>query len=276
MINIDRLNSSAPDIDHERIAQLEARWDDALTTVAEALYPDKSADNLPIEALAQESESRFVRQPNTQLLIGIAGPGAAGKGTLSRYFAEELGYNKVVNTTTRARREGENHGEDYYFVDHDQFSTAQNLGHFALALERIGRGMYGITHDEISDKLSTATGGCIVEENPENILELFANIDSETTQAILLYVLPNYPIVRHSLDRLRYRLSQESDPAKRSLTPDVFESTLGDRQIDEFCVTAELPRHPNVTPVFIINDDLEQTKAKLATMFGDDDAGTRN
>lgn len=221
--------------------------------------------------LAYESQANFTRHPDTQLLIGIAGPGAAGKGTLGRYLSGELGFDKVINTTTREKREGEIHGIDYFFVDHTQFTTTQNLGQFALALERLGRGWYGISQEEITHKLSTATGGCIFEENPENIMKLFANVDDPAVQAVLLYVLPQQPVMQNSLLHLQHRLSLEQDPAKQILTPEIFESTLGDRQIDEFLALAALPGHPAITPIFVVNDDLEETEATLTTMFG----GTR-
>lgn len=252
----------------ERIAQLEARWDTALKEVQMVLFPNTST-SVPIDILTHESQSNFERQPDAQLLIGLAGPGAAGKGTLSRYLADELGYSKVVNTTTRPRREGEIDGIDYFFTDHSQFTTEQNLGKFALALERVGRGMYGISHEEIARKLSGTTTGSILEENPANIMELFSNSNNPGAQAVLLYVLPPYPVIKNSLARLQHRLSLEQDVKKQIITPEVFESTLGDRQIDEFLALTELPQHPNITPIFIVNDNLETTKSQIAAMFGE-------
>jgi len=256
------------EITPERIAQLEARWDTALKEVQMLLFPKASTD-VPINILTRESQNGFERQPEAQLLIGLAGPGAAGKGTLSRYFAEELGYSKVVNTTTRPKREGEIDGIDYFFTDHSQFTTEQNLGKFALALERVGRGMYGISHEEIARKLSSTATGSILEENPANIMELFANSNNPDTQAVLLYVLPPHPVIQNSLARLQHRLSLEQDMKKQIITPEVFESTLGDRQIDEFLALTKLPHHPNITPIFIVNDNLETTKSQIAAMFGE-------
>lgn len=271
-IDIPKFDSHPIAAHQERIAELESRWDEALERIKSELYPETPIDDKPApSALAHESQANFRRTPGAQLLIGVAGPGAAGKGTLGGYLSNELGFSKVINTTTRSRREGETDGADYFFVDRREFSTRQNLGHFALTLERIGRGMYGISHEEIAKKLAESRAGCVIEENPANLMELFSNIENSDAQTVLLYILPEHPIVKNSLHRLEQRQSEESDPAKRAVTPEIFESTLGDRQIDEFLALAELPQHPNITPVFVINANLEDTKIKLATMFGDND-----
>ncbi len=270
-MNIDHLQTKLS-VAPERVAELEARWDNSLKYIKSIFYPHSLEHGTAGTALSLESQLRFHHEPDMQLLIGIAGPGAAGKGTIGRHLVNNLGYEKVVNTTTRGKREGEIEGADYFFTDRREFTTKENLGHFALSLERIGRGMYGISHEEIARKLSAAQTGCIVEENPANLMQLFDNIKTQNTQAVLLYILPKHPIVKHSLERLEHRLSLESDPEKRILTPEVFESTLGDRQIDEFLALSDLPNHPAITPLFIVNDGLEETKTTLNSLLGSRDA----
>src|SRR5690606_22610335 len=125
--------------------------------------------------------------------------------------------------------------------------AAKELGQFVLSMLRIGRGWYGITHEEITKRLAESEAGCVIEENPSNLIKLFNHVDEPNTQNVLLYVLPEHPIIKHSLARLQQRQALESDPAKRFVTPDIFESTLGDRQIDEFNDLVELLQHPNIT-----------------------------
>lgn len=263
----------APLVDPERIDALDTRWDEALRHMVATLYPSTPPhEDTPNTVLARESQANFIRHPDTQLLVGIAGPGAVGKGTLGRYLASELGFSKVINTTTRPRREGEVDGLDYFFVDHQAFTTTQALGQFALSLERLGRGMYGISHEEITRKLDTGKTGCIFEENPANIIKLLSEAETPQAQAVLLYILPGYPIMENSLAHLTHRLSLEQNQAKQTLTPEIFESTLGDRQIDEFRALAELTDHPSITPLFIVNDDLGVAKAQLTSILGDTNA----
>ena len=203
------------------------------------------------------------------MIMGVAGPGAAGKGTLGKIILNNLGFSKIVNTTTRAQREGEQDGQDYYFVKEDDFTNTQQNGQFALSLERPGRGFYGITDSEIRAKLDGSSSGCLFEENPQNILELFAN-DSldQPVDKVLLYVLPPQPIIETTMARLQKRLDNEIDPAKRILTPENFESTLGDRQIDEFLAIKDIQKNPTVQPIFLIMHNPEQGGQDIATILG--------
>lgn len=265
-MSIDSLPPIHSAISMERISELQTRWNEALSAMAEILYPEDSSVDSP-EVLAYRSQIEFARQPDTKLLLGIAGPGAAGKGTLGRFLTDALGYEKIVNSTTREPRESEVHGVDYYFMTPKKFSRKELLGKFALSLERPGRGMYGIKHKEIKHKLKAVDTGCIFEENPENILRAFDDINEPAVQRALLYVLPASPVMEKAIGHLQHRLSLEQDLAKQMLTPEVFESTLGDRQIDEFLALSKLPDHPGIAPIFLINDNLEEAKQTLTQLL---------
>ncbi len=257
-----------PQIDPERIDALQRAWDEALIQVLTRLYPDISLSSDPIKELAYQSQTAFKRDMSKKPIVGVAGPGAAGKGTLGRYLIDDSHFAKVVNTTTREARIGEQDGIDYFFVNNEEFSVTQRLGQFALHLLRPGRGWYGVTHTEIEDKLAQTENGCLLEENPENIIKLFEELETTEAQKILLYILPPSPLVETLLRNLRGRLSHEDDPTKRVLTPAAFESTLGDRQIDEFRALTDALAHPDVQVLFIINDDLETTKQTLSELLG--------
>lgn len=265
-MSIESLPPTPSTVSAERISELQNRWDQALSAMANTLYPE-SCSATPSETLAMSSQAEFTRQPGTKLLLGIAGPGAAGKGTLGRFLTDTLNYKKIVNSTTREPREGEVHGVDYYFMTPEKFSREELLGKFALSLERPGRGMYGIKHKEIKRKLQSVDTGCIFEENPENILQAFEEIDDPATQRALLYILPPDPVMNNAIDHLQHRLSLEQDSARQILTPEVFESTLGDRQVDEFLALSQLPQHPGIAPIFLINDNLEEAKQILTHLL---------
>lgn len=256
------------DIDPGRVEELQNRWNEALAEVCGVIYENESGD--AAEALERASQQNFNRQ-NKQIVMGVAGPGAAGKGTLSKFILNNLGFSKIVNTTTRAKRENEQDGKDYYFTDDSGFEKSRQLGNFALSLERPGRGLYGITNDEVRNRLQTAENGCLFEENPQNILRLFNSelFDglSESVDKVLLYVLPPNPIIETTMSRLQKRLNEESDPNNRVLTSDVFESTLGDRQIDEFLGLKELINNPSVQPIFLIMKNPEQGGSDIESLL---------
>ena len=55
-------------------------------------------------------------------LIVISGPSGAGKGTLVKRLNEMCDDVKLsVSATTRSPRNGEKHGENYFFISHKEF-----------------------------------------------------------------------------------------------------------------------------------------------------------
>ena len=59
---------------------------------------------------------------STSLLVVISAPSGGGKTTLCQQLIEtEANLARVITCTTRAPREGEKDGADYYFFDADQF-----------------------------------------------------------------------------------------------------------------------------------------------------------
>ena len=58
------------------------------------------------------------------LLVVLSGPSGTGKGTVIRQILEDNQQVRLsVSATTRQPREGENHGEHYFFVSRDEFET---------------------------------------------------------------------------------------------------------------------------------------------------------
>ncbi len=70
-----------------------------------------------------ENYDPFPRIHNEPLLIVISGPSGAGKDSVIKLMKElDLPFHFVVTATTRPRRKGEVHGEDYYFVSSEKFT----------------------------------------------------------------------------------------------------------------------------------------------------------
>jgi len=64
-------------------------------------------------------------------MIVISGPSAAGKDTVVQRMQERgLEFHFVVTATTRARRPGEVHGKDYWFVSQAEFAKMIDGGEF--------------------------------------------------------------------------------------------------------------------------------------------------
>ncbi len=91
-------------------------------------------------------ESKFQR---SGLLCLVSGPSGSGKTTLCRRFTEDDG-NAVyaVSATTRAPREGERDGFDYYFLERAEFEAGIARGDFVEHAEVHGR-LYGTLRSEV-------------------------------------------------------------------------------------------------------------------------------
>jgi guanylate kinase len=65
------------------------------------------------------------------VLLVLAGPAGSGKSTLcDRLVAADLGFSRVVTTTTRAPRAGEAHGVHYHFFSPEEFEAKVAAGAF--------------------------------------------------------------------------------------------------------------------------------------------------
>lgn len=70
-------------------------------------------------------------RPTTRqgLMIVLSSPSGAGKSTLSRQLlASDPAFTLSVSATTRPQRDGETHGEHYFFVDHTTFDQMVDDG----------------------------------------------------------------------------------------------------------------------------------------------------
>jgi len=111
------------------------------------------------------------------LLLILAGPAGSGKTTLcDRLVDENDRLERVVTCTTRAPREGEIDGLDYYFFSDDQFDAKVEAGEF-LEWAHVHTYRYGTLKSTIEAKLEDnvdlvmnidVQGGASVQEAARN------------------------------------------------------------------------------------------------------------
>lgn len=88
-------------------------------------------------------------------MIILAGPSASGKTATCLYLQEHYGIKKVVTHTTRSKREGEEEGVDYHFVDDDTFNNMVKNDEFIEHIHYNGN-QYGTSKKEVKlDKCCT-------------------------------------------------------------------------------------------------------------------------
>jgi len=91
------------------------------------------------------------------ILLIVSGPAGSGKTTVcERMLAEVPGLKRVVTSTTRPPRAGEQHRIDYYFFDHATFDEKVAAGEF-YEWAHVHTNRYGTLKSEIQDKLAAGT-----------------------------------------------------------------------------------------------------------------------
>ena len=92
----------------------------------------------------------------TGVLLLVSGPSGSGKTTLCRKLAREGEAHYSISCTTRASREGEVNGRDYFFMSRDEFDRDVEAGQFLEHAEVHGN-RYGTLKSEVLQFLERGT-----------------------------------------------------------------------------------------------------------------------
>jgi len=88
------------------------------------------------------------------LMLVLSSPSGAGKTSISReLLRREPTLSMSVSATTRPKRPGEVHGQDYFFVDATEFGLMVNRGEF-LEHAKVFGNYYGTPRSYVEGKLS--------------------------------------------------------------------------------------------------------------------------
>ena len=137
-------------------------------------------------------------------LLVISGPSGVGKGTLVKELKERrLDVVESISCTTRAPREGETHGKEYFFLTKEEFLQRIAQNDFLEYDEHFGN-YYGTPKSFVLDTLKTKS--VILEIDVVGAL----NTKKAIPESVLIMIAPP------SLDELKRRLTDrgtESDDA---------------------------------------------------------------
>lgn len=168
------------------------------------------------------------------LLLIVSGPAGSGKTTVcDRMLAEEPGVQRVVTSTTRPPREGEQHRVDYYFFDRATFEAKVKTGEF-YEWAHVHTNRYGTLKSEILDKLAAGT-------------DLLLNIDVQGAatfrkagqedpllrgKVVTVFIMP--PNLAELENRLRHRSTDDEAEIQRRLT--VARNEIEQRDQYDHCI----------------------------------------
>jgi guanylate kinase len=130
--------------------------------------------------------------------IILSSPSGGGKTTIAHRLLEkrsDVGYS--VSCTTRAPREGEKNGRDYYFRSVEDFRRGQEAGEFAESAEVHGD-LYGTLRAEV-DKVMSAGKHVIMDIDVQGARQFVTAFP----ESVLIFILP--PSADILIERLKAR-----------------------------------------------------------------------
>jgi guanylate kinase len=155
--------------------------------------------------------------PQSGLLIIVSGPAGSGKTTLCERMLEELPrIGRVVTSTTRAPRGGEEDTVDYYFFNRDAFQSKIEAGDF-YEYAYVHGNLYGTLKCEVQDKLAAGADLLlnIDVQGAAQMRETAQNDPLLRGKVVTVFIMP--PNIGELEARLRGRDTDTEDEVQRRM-----------------------------------------------------------
>lgn len=143
-------------------------------------------------------------------LLVLSAPSGGGKTTIARRLLDrrsDIGYS--ISATTRARREGEQHGRDYWFLTAEDFGDRAAKGHFLEHASYNGR-HYGTLRSEV-ERLFAEGKHVVLDIDVEGARQ----IRQQMPEAVTVFVLP--PSGTELVRRLKGRQTEGPEVLRKRL-----------------------------------------------------------
>lgn len=174
------------------------------------------------------------KNSGTKKLFVISGSSGVGKGTVLKGFLEKNpNFMLSISCTTRAPREGEKDGVNYFFISKEEFRNCIDNDKFLEWAEFAGN-RYGTKKKYIQQCLDEGKD-IILEIDTQGALQ----VKKKMPEAVLIFICP--PSIETLENRLRGRHTEDEDAIQKRLQE----------------VKIELERAKNFD-YKVVNDDLEK------------------
>lgn len=150
-------------------------------------------------------------------LFIISGSSGVGKGTLIKEFlkrAENIYLS--ISSTTRKPREGEVHGENYFFITFEEFQKDIDCGNFLEWAEFSGN-RYGTNQKRVQEMLDAGKNVLLEIE-----VQGARQVKQKMPEAVLIFILP--PSKEELEKRLRGRGTETEEAIQKRLQAIEFEA----------------------------------------------------
>ncbi|WBY63342.1 guanylate kinase [Thermocaproicibacter melissae] len=180
---------------------------------------------------------------NRGLLVVLSGPSGAGKGTIVKALLERRPQIRLsISATTRAPRQGETDGKEYYFISREKFSQMAEEGKMLETAEYCGN-FYGTPAAPIEEW--TSQGNDVILEIE---VQGGANVKKKRPDSVGIFILP--PSREELERRLRTRGTESDDVIRERLA-------AADRELKEV-------EHYDYV---VVNDTVENAVEKICSIL---------
>ncbi len=172
------------------------------------------------------------------VLLSISGPSGVGKTTICKRLAERLDAMLSVSATTRARRDNEVDGQDYWFISVEEFERNLREGKCLEHAKVYGGHYYGTLRQPVQEALDA--GRVVILE-----IEIEGTIQVKRQHPDMIGI---YILAPTADDQARRLVGRQKD------TPEAIKERLGkaDGEI-------RYAQDCGVYDHFLINHDVEET-----------------
>ena len=148
---------------------------------------------------------------NKGKLIIFAAPSGAGKSSLINKIIERdlNNFELSISATTRAQRDGETHGKDYFFISDNEFNELKNSEAF-IEYAVVHGHQYGTLKSFINEKLDTGTN-IVLDIDVQG----FKQIKEVIKDTISIFIIP--PSIEELSKRLTMRGLDSDETIKERL-----------------------------------------------------------
>jgi guanylate kinase len=172
----------------------------------------------------------------------LSSPSGGGKTTIAKELLRrrsDVGYS--VSATTRPARQGEVHGQDYFFLTPEEFDAAHDRGEFAESAEVHGD-MYGTLRREV-DRVLSEKRHVVMDIDVQGARQFVAAYP----ESVLVFLIP--PDAEVLLSRLQGRGTESPETLARRLKSAVEEL----RAVDLY-------------GYLVVNEDLEEAVRSVSSI----------
>jgi guanylate kinase len=181
---------------------------------------------------------------NNKHLIVISSPSGGGKSTVANYILKNYPYITFsISATTRKKRDGEQNGIHYFFLNREEFFEKVNEGNF-IEYEELFGNYYGTLRSEVEKALKNDNFLLF----DVDVKGAFSIKKSFPDDSVLLFIAPT------NIDQLEQRLISRQSESQEQIQ----------KRLERVQMELDASKYFDI---IIINDKLEETLDKVDKFF---------